>query len=363
MRIGILGTRGIPNHYGGFEQFAERLSEGLVQQGHEVWVYNSHNHSVQERHWHGVNLVHCYDPEFILGVPGQFVYDLNCIRDSRKRDFDVILQLGYTSSSVWHKFLPRRPKILTNMDGLEWQRRKYRRSVRRFLKFAEKLAVKTSDHLIADSEVIRDYLATAYKVAATYIPYGADIFANPDESKLVPYMVKPKEFFLVIARMQPDNNIKEIIQGVLQSDSCFPLLVIGNMMNRYGKILEKSYGSDRIRFLGPIFKKDSLNNLRYFSRLYFHGHSSGGTNPSLLEAMAASATICAHDNPFSREVLGKNAFFFSDSWQLTELIALPHQQNEISPMIMNNISKIRTKYNWSEVIYDYGQVFAQLNTG
>src|SRR5678815_4853342 len=103
MKIAILGTRGIPNSYGGFEQFAEYLSLGLTNKGHHVTVYNSHNHTYQENSWNGVNIVHCYDPEYLIGTAGQFVYDLNCILDCRKKDFDIILQLGYTSSSVWLK--------------------------------------------------------------------------------------------------------------------------------------------------------------------------------------------------------------------------------------------------------------------
>jgi len=130
MKIGILGSRGIPNHYGGFEQFAGHLSTGLVKQGAEVWVYCSHDHPYTGESWNGVHLIHCYDPERSIGALGQFVYDFNCIRDSRKRDFDIILQLGYTSSSVWHRLLPEKPVVITNMDGLEWKRSKYSRAGR-----------------------------------------------------------------------------------------------------------------------------------------------------------------------------------------------------------------------------------------
>ena len=163
LKIAILGTRGIPNHYGGFEQFAEYLAKGLVERGFEVSVYNSHNHPYREKTWNGVEIIHCYDPEDKIGTAGQFIYDLNCIKDSRKRDFDIILQLGYTSSSVWNRFLPRKRTIITtNMDGLEWKRSKYSKPVQQFLKRAEGLAVKFSDHLIADSKGIREYLKEKY---------------------------------------------------------------------------------------------------------------------------------------------------------------------------------------------------------
>ena len=102
LRIGIIGTRGIPNHYGGFEQFAQYLSLGLVQRGHDVYVYNSSNHPYKETEWNDVQIIHCKDPEPKLGTFGQFIYDLNCINDSRNRSFDVLLHLGYTSDSIWH---------------------------------------------------------------------------------------------------------------------------------------------------------------------------------------------------------------------------------------------------------------------
>ena len=361
MKVGIIGTRGIPNNYGGFEQFAEYLAAGLVELGVEVWVYNSHNHPYKENLWNKVNLVHCYDPESKIGVAGQFIYDFNCITDSRKRDFDILLQLGYTSSSIWHKFLPAKTKVVTNMDGLEWQRTKYSKTVRRFLKYAEKLAVKSSNLLIADSEAIKDYLDQSYRVPAKFIPYGADEFTSPDPEILETYKVVPKQYFLLIARMQSDNHIEEIIRGVLKSGSSSPLLVIGNTGNEHGTYLQKKYASDQVRFLGSIFNKDTLNQLRYFSQLYFHGHSAGGTNPSLLEAMAASASICAHDNPFNRSVLGNDAAYFTDETQIAEIINTNQDITVSGLNISNNLDKIRTRYTWDKIIEEYYHAFKTIN--
>ncbi len=126
-----------------------------------------------------MNIIHKMDPEKWMGTAGQFIYDLNCILDSRKRGFDVILQLGYTSSSIWGWLLPKKAIVITNMDGLEWKRSKYSRPVRRFLKFAEKLAIKTSDYLISDSVGIQKHLKTAYNADSEYIAYGADLFNTP----------------------------------------------------------------------------------------------------------------------------------------------------------------------------------------
>src|SRR5882672_3291524 len=131
-RIAILGTRGIPNHYGGFEQLAEYLAPGLVQAGHDVTVYNSHNHPYREKTWKGVHIRHCYDPEYILGSAGQFVYDLNCLLDVRQRHYDVILQLGYTSSSIWGRLFPSHTPVpaVCGKAGREVQRLLYCRLTR-----------------------------------------------------------------------------------------------------------------------------------------------------------------------------------------------------------------------------------------
>ena len=129
MKIAILGTRGIPNNYGGFEQFAEYLSVGLVDKGHNVFVYNSHNHIFKESIYKGVNIIHCFDPEYLIGTSGQFLYDLNCIINCRKSNFDIILQLGYTSSSIWNGIMPKNSSLVTNMDGIEWKRSKFSNKV------------------------------------------------------------------------------------------------------------------------------------------------------------------------------------------------------------------------------------------
>jgi len=360
MKIGILGSRGIPNRYGGFEQFAEYLSVGLVEHGWDVWVYNSHVHPYQKKQYKRVNLIHCFDAEDKIGSAGQFIYDLNCIRDSRKRDFDIIFQLGYTSSSVWHRFLPKHAIVVTNMDGLEWKRSKYSSTVRKFLKYAEKLAIKSSHTLVADSEAIAGYLKEEYGVPAEFIPYGAEIFKHPDIKMLSQQDVQPKAYYLVIARMQPDNHVEVIIKGILKSGTSFPLLLIGNTNNSHGRYLVKKYGSQGIRFLGGVFDNQLLDTLRYFSGVYFHGHSAGGTNPSLLEAMAASALICAHDNPFNRSVLGRNSFYFSNQNDIAQLIRSGKTDTGNPTFISNNLRKIEEKYNWKNIIKSYDQLFNKL---
>lgn len=356
-KIGILGSRGIPNAYGGFEQFAEYLSKGLAQRGMGVWVYCSRSHPYQLPEYQGVHLIHCKDPEDRLGTVGQFQYDLHCILDSRRRNFDVILQLGYTSSSIWHRLLPRKSRIITNMDGLEWSRSKYPPPVRKFLKYAEWLAVKSSDRLVADSEAIAEYLMVRYRAESVFIPYGADIPVVQATERLSELLVEPGGFYLLIARMQPDNHVEEAIQGVLDSGTDLPLLVVGNTRNRFGQYLEKTYRNPRIRFTGGIFDQELLNVLRYHCALYFHGHSAGGTNPSLLEAMAASVPVCAHDNPFNRSVLGGDAVWFRSAKDVARLLQQLPDEGWWQEAKSRNLLKIKEKYSWERVIDSYYTLF------
>ncbi len=313
MRIGIIGTRGVPNRYGGFGQLAEYLSRELVKRGHSVAVYNSHDHEYQEKSWEGVQIIHCNDPEHKLGSFGQFIYDYNCIKDSRSRNFDIILQLGYTSSSIWFFLLPKQSKIATNMDGLEWKRSKYNWGVQQFLKVAEWLAAKTSDTLVADSPVIATYLKNKYKEDSIQIAYGAHLFNTPDQNVLTEFKLAPYQYDLIIARMEPENNIETIIKGRVLAKTKRKLIIIGNVNSTpSGLRWKQKYASDEIIFLGTVFDIQKLNNLRFFSNLYFHGHSVGGTNPSLIEAMASKSLICSHENEFNRAVLGEEAFYFEN---------------------------------------------------
>ncbi|MBD0278125.1 MAG: DUF1972 domain-containing protein [Flavisolibacter sp.] len=362
MHIGIIGTRGIPNNYGGFEQCAEYLAAGLVKRGFRVSVYNSHNHPYQEKEWKGVNIIHCYDPEYKWGTAGQFVYDLNCIRDARKRSFDIILQLGYTSSSIWGWLLPGRAVITTNMDGLEWKRSKYTGSVRRFLLYAEKLGVKYSDHLIADSVGIQDYLRNKYGQESTFIPYGAHLFNDSNAGVLKEYNIEPYNYDMLIARLEPENSIEVILDGVVQANTRRPFIVVGKYETAYGTYMKNKYSTNKnIRFVGGIYEIEKLNNLRYFSNLYFHGHTVGGTNPSLLEAMASDSWICAHDNPFNRYILGEDGLYFTTSGDVAKhLVQADYTDKSCREMIRNNRRKIADIYSWERIIEQYTNHFLEI---
>lgn len=362
MKIAIIGTRGIPNHYGGFEQCAEYLALGLTKRGHQVLVYNSHNHPYQESSWNGVQLKHCYDPENKLGTAGQFIYDLNCILDLRRRKVDIILQLGYTSSSVWGWMLPKDTVVTTNMDGLEWKRTKFSNKVKKFLLWAEKLGTKYSDHLISDSIGIQDYIKETYNKDSEFIPYGADVFDKPNTAVLADYNLQEYAYDLLIARLEPENSIEIILDGVVKANVDRPFLVIGKHETKYGEYLKSKFAHyPKIRFVGGIYNLEKLNNIRYYSNVYFHGHTVGGTNPSLLEAMASNSLICANNNPFNRYILGDDALYFNTAEEVSEVLKQTQKNDpQYVGYLANNTDKINKIYTWERIVDQYADHFKSI---
>ena len=324
-----------------------------VQSIYEVYVYNSHTHPYQKSEWKGVNIIHIKDPENIIGPAGQFIYDFNCILDSRKRNFDIILQLGYVTSSIWFWLLPKKAVVITNMDGLEWRRSKFSYIVKKIIIFTESLTVKTSDFLISDSTGIQNYLKNKYSVESKYIPYGAHVMKE-DLNKFVlqDLSLEKGGYSLLIARMVPENNIETILKGFVSSSTKRKFLVIGSTNNRFGQYIKNKFSDPRVIYLGYISGIDKLNILRKYSHLYFHGHSVGGTNPSLLEAMGSSALICANDNEFNRAILGEDAFYFNCQKCITILVNKDLiEKREV--YIKNNISKVKAEYAWNNILSEY----------
>jgi len=366
MKIGIIGTRGIPNQYGGFEQFAENFSTRMVLRGHDVTVYTSHRHPFKGEHYKNVSLIRCYDPEYLIGTAGQFIYDFNCIRNCRSQNFDIILQLGYTSSTIWSWLYPEASILVTNMDGLEWSRAKYNKWTQHFLTHAEKWGVNHSDYLIADSKGIQDYLFKKYNAKAALIPYGADVYEtkNKDKEILKELNVADNEYDLLIARFEPENNVETILKAYVGLKNR-KLVLVGNFKNTlFGRRMYNEYSyHNHLYFAGPMYDVKTLNILRHHSRVYMHGHSVGGTNPSLLEAMACDALICAHDNIFNRYVLGEDAFYFKSHVDLTTLVSEPLNKENHENWVHNNKQKILNDYNWNSITEKIEEHFNQWKYG
>jgi len=362
MKIAILGSRGIPNKYGGFEQFAEYISVGLKDKGYSVTVYNPSFHEYQDNSFKGVSIVHKWCPEDKLGSAAHFIYDYICLKDALQKDFDIILELGYQSVAISYLLLPiKKSIVVTNMDGLEWKRDKWSPVVKKITKWFEKKGAQKSNYLVSDNTGIKEYLEETYKKESEMIPYGAEIFTNPTNLTLNQYNVKKYSYCVLIARLEPENNVETILDGYIKGQLDEKFLVIGNNNTKYGEMLKRKYANSKIEFIGGVYDIDILNNIRYFAKVYFHGHSVGGTNPSLLEAMASHAFIIAHNNIFNKSVLEDDAYYFSTSDDITKLI---NNYDEIEKnrktKIKNNIEKITTRYSWNTIVTQYEKLFKRL---
>jgi glycosyltransferase involved in cell wall biosynthesis len=365
MKIAITGSRGIPNNYGGFEQCAENLAVLLANEGHDVSVYNPHYHNFNESTFHGVKIIKRYNPEKKIGTLGNFIYDYLCMTHAIKNKCNVLLVLGYTTSSIFYPILNKNQSILiTNMDGLEWKRDKWNSFVKKCAKWFEKLGALYSDFLISDNREIQNYILEEYNKDSTFIPYGAELFNDPNKDILTEYNLEPYHYDMLIARLEKENNIEVILDGIIASKSTITFLVIGNHQTKYGEYLKHKYSSyPTIIFYGGIYNMNHLNNLRWFCRFYFHGHSVGGTNPSLLEAMASGAFILAHDNKFNRDVLQENSFYFKNSAEVSNLVNTHIDLEKYRNIYIEaNFEKIKNQYNWHIVAKEYETLFNSVTT-
>jgi glycosyltransferase involved in cell wall biosynthesis len=368
MKIAFISVRGIPNNYGGFEEFAEYISVGLAERGHDITVYSPHYHPYQEKEYKGVHIKHIYSPELWMGGSvGSFFYDYLSLKDAlKKEDFDIIYDAGYTSIiPAYIRFNVKKikhPIFTTNMDGLEYKRAKFSRWAQKFLFWEEQMAVKHSHYLIADNMGIRDYYKEKYGKESKFLAYGATIHDHYHADYLKEYGLVENGYFILVARLEPENNIDMAIDGYLASEQYGkkPLVVVGKTNTPYGKKLVKKYGSNlNVKFVGGIFDFDKLNAIRHFSYAYFHGHSVGGTNPSLLEAMASECFILSHNNVFNHSVLQDNAIYYQSTEDVTKLL------NDIDNIVYKyksdftseNLDIIRNEYSWEKLIDEHEKYF------
>jgi len=358
MRLAILGARGIPAHYGGFETFAEQLAVRLVERGHEVTVFCEAAVGGNEE-YKGVKLRHV--PTRDLGPLVAVVYDAACLWHARS-SFDVIYMLGYGSSALC--WLPRiwGTKVWINMDGLEWARGKWGRIARWYLRLSEAMAMWTPDRIIADAAAIKENLQSRYRrlPPCDVIPYGCEIVSEARAEDLNSFGLEPGSYYLVVCRFEPENLIREIVEGFLESNTQARLVLVGDHTRKsaYVEALGK-YKSDRLLFTGTVYDAARIHALRYFCRAYLHGHSVGGTNPSLLEAMGCGNVVIANDNPFNREVLGGSGLFFSSARGVKDCIeSVDGGAADVAEMKGNVVERVKQFYTWDRITDYYCELFS-----
>ncbi len=355
----ILGTRGIPACHGGFETFAEKLALYLVSKGWTVSVYcqEQGRSSIEREIWQGVELVKIHVP--FEGAKGSILFDWIAARTASSSD-GVALTLGYNTALFSLFYRLRKFPHLINMDGLEWQRDKWSLPAKAWLYLNERFGCWFGDHLIADHPEIEKHLqsrAPAKKI--TMIPYGADVPDDFDDSIIEDLGLTRKDYALIVARPEPENSILGMVRAFSRKVRGVKLVVLGNyddVKNNYQRNVLSAAGGEVV-FAGAIYDKSRLAALRENAALYLHGHTVGGTNPALVEALASGLPVLAHDNRFNRWVAGSGAEYFSDedscAVRLDDLLA-----NRVKLDSLSKLSKSRfnDSFQWSSVLDAYEEL-------
>jgi glycosyltransferase involved in cell wall biosynthesis len=357
MKIAIIGCAGIPARYGGFETMAHHLASRFSVE-HEVHVYCSNSiYRKEERTGKFEEVILHHIPLNANGM-SSIPYDLYCILDALVYA-DTLIVLG-VSGAMFLPFVRLFPnkQVITSVDGLEWKRNKWSKPTRWMLKFFERMAVRFSHYVIADNLAIQQYIEDEYGVEAELIEYGADHVQRvlPSPVEFVAYPFLKEQYAFTVCRIEPENNIHVILEAFVNTSQT--LVIVGNWnASDYGKQLKIKYGSqENIKLLHPIYEQRALDVIRSNAYLYMHGHSAGGTNPSLIEAMHLNLPVFAFDVSFNRATTENAAFYFSDAQSLNALI------NSTNPAdIQNNRAQMLNiamrRYNWSRIASKFNALF------
>lgn len=360
--IYLIGVRGIPNRYGGFERLVEVLAPYLVEQGHRVTVFcecESGQPAPAVDTWLGVQ--RRFLATRFSGPLGTIECDWNAFRAVPAGAIALIF--GYGTGIFQRRLVRLGVRHAVNMDGIEWQRAKWGRLARTWLRWNERAAARHADLLIADHPEIQTYLARALQVSSTMIAYGVD------EAALAPPLALPEHpllrqypdqaYFLVVARPEPENQIHVLLDAYARSRRRLPMLVLGGFdANAYGCELKAKHPD--AHFAGGVYDAAALDALRRRSALYLHGHSVGGTNPSLIEAMAAGALVVAHDNVFNRWVMGKGGLYFRTATDLAERLDARLAGHEREAFVDQARARCRDAFLWSAILASYRDIVDKL---
>ncbi|WP_232548839.1 DUF1972 domain-containing protein [Propioniciclava soli] len=361
MHIGLIGTRGVPARYGGFETAIEEVGTRLADAGHRVTVFCR---GAEEKvpSYRGMELVH------LPALPKRSLETLSHTALSVLHRSLCGMDAAIVFNSANAPFLPvlraRRIPVATHVDGLEWRRAKWGPAGRRYYRMAESLAVRWSDALIADAQGIADYYTHEFAAPTRLIAYGAPILAHSAPELLEPLGLEPQGYHLVVARFEPENHVLEIVKGYVASSATRPLVVVGSApyADAYIQAVREAV-DDRVRLLGSMWDQDLLDALYANALTYLHGHSVGGTNPSLLRAAGAGAPVCAYDVGFNREVVAEHGRYFVDPAGVARCVedaeGAPCVASERGSALREDIRR----YDWDTVAGGYEALCADLAAG
>jgi glycosyltransferase involved in cell wall biosynthesis len=361
--VRILGTHGVPANYGGFETAAENVALYLAEQGWRVIVYcqDDGRGPLREDTWNGLERV--IIPIDTPGWRGTSKFDLLSIRHAA-RYRDACLTFGYNTAifNVWQRL--KRIPLVINMDGIEWSRARWGFARQSILYVNERIACVVGDDLIADHPEIEVYLAKkARRSKISMVTYGAHEITDAPESIPQEFGLEPGRYLTLICRAIPENSILELVQGFSVRPRGMRLAVLGSYdpaTDEYHRAVMAA-ASDEVDFLGAIYEPKTVSGLRFHSAAYLHGHTVGGTNPSLVEALAAGNPVLAHDNAYNRWTTGPDAaLFFTTaddvSARLDEMLDDPQR---LAAMSAASRARHHAEFTWEYVAGQYEQILAK----
>ena len=363
MRIAILGTRGIPASYGGFETFAEHLARRLVLRGHDVTVYcRAHYVSPRQLEYHGVKLkvlptirhkyfdtvIHTF-LSAVHAVSGRFDAALIC--NCANAPFSPILRLTGTPVAI-------------NVDGLEHKRKKWGSLGRRYYRLAEYLSTLLPNEIVTDAQVIQDYYLARHNAASTMIAYGSEVERRPDRETVRKWRVEPNRYVLYVSRLEPENNAHLVIEAFKKVRTAYRLLIVGDApyAEQYISSLKaRARGDKRIIFTGFVFGQD-YRALQQNAYCYVHATEVGGTHPALLEAMGYGNCVLTLATPENMEVVGEAGVPYIDEFDLTEKLQRVLRDGSLVQAYRHRAQqRIQTHYDWDGVVDQYEQLFQRMS--
>jgi len=362
LRIAIIGTRGIPANYGGFETFAEELSTALVQRGHQVTVYCRSNYVQNDKkYYRDVRLVVL--PTIRFKYFDTVAHTFFSVLHALFRKYDVVLICNSVNSLF--SIIPRLvfQKVVVNVDGLEWQRAKWNKLGQWVYRFSEFLATFLPHQIVTDSRVIQAYYEKKFGKSSTFIPYGAPMERVQTDAILKKFDLKRRQYILYVSRLEPENNAHVVLKAFEKTETNMKLVIVGDAPYSREYIDElKGTQDERVIFTGYVFG-DGYNELQSNAYCYIQATEVGGTHPALLEGMGYGNCVLANDVPEHREVIGDSGCYFKA--QLMDSLAsqlhyLLNHPDEVMRFREKASIRMREKYTWDQVTRDYEDLFLRM---
>lgn len=363
MKIAIMGIRGIPANYGGFETFAEQIAPRLVEKGHEVTVYGRSNIIEYEgKYYKGVRLVvlPTISHKYLDTVAHTFL----CAFHALKEGYDTILICN--SANAYCSFIPRLAgaAVAINVDGLEWQRSKWNKLGQWFYQLSEWLSTFMANRVVTDLVGIQKYYLERFKKESTFIPYGSPIGTVHSKDVLQKYNLEPGRYVLFVSRLEPENNAHLVVKAFEKVKTDMPCVIVGDAPYNDDYIAElKKTKDSRIIFTGYVFGQ-GYRELQSHAYLYVQATSVGGTHPALLEGMGHGNCVLANDVPEHREVLADAGVYFNSQTDQNDLVVkmqyLLDNPGVTAEFGKKAVSRIESHYSWDKVTDDYEALFEDM---